>query len=222
MFGLIHTAKEHRNIDIGIEYQTFGRAQVYGKEKFFKSDNIFVFVSDFITKLYNNESISKDSQEEKVIELYKKHGPRFVEYCEGLFTIFLFDVGKDKYYVFNNRYQTTNIYYHNDESKIVFGKSLKDILKNFIPNPTPHLGSIKSFISNGFTIPDQTQIEGVLKMLPTYWLEVSEEKFLVKNHWEKEFTLERKPFDNLEKQLDKYEDLYRDGLKSDVRYYTHQ
>lgn len=219
MFGVIHKFSEFGKIDIDQRSQSFGRAQLFSQHKVICKDAIYVVISDAITKIYDGTQIPKEGQEEVIIELYKKHGPSFVKHCDGLFTILLFDLGKNKYFVLNNRYQTTTMYYYETKDLIVFAKDMQQIINNFLKNPQPHLGSIKSFVSNGFTIPDQTQIQGIKKMLPTYWLEVDLEKVHIKNHWESEFTFKRQSFESLDDHLDRYESIYQDGLKRHVEYH---
>ncbi len=222
MFGVIHRAHDFGKKDLNIKSQEVGRAQIFSNHKGFTKDNITIFINNFVTKIYDGTEISLKNQEEVLIELYKKHGPRFIERCDGLFTILLFDLGKNKYYILNNRYQTTTLYYYQDEKYLVFAKNMQEIIKNFIEKPCPHLGSIKSFVSNGFTIPDQTQIVGIKKLLPTYWLEVDECGVEVNNHWDTEFSFDRKKFGNLESELDRYESIYQDGLKRHIDYHNTQ
>lgn len=126
----------------------------------------------------------------------------------------LYDQNIKKLFVCNNRYQTNNFYYYEDDEKFVFSKRLKDLLSNFIENPTVNIGSIKSFVSNGFTIPDQTQINEIKKLLPTFRLEISSTKTTIENHWDKEISFEKKPFNDIDKKLDEYETIYRKGIKT--------
>ena len=88
-----------------------------------------------------------------------------------------------------------------------------------MPSPSVHIGSIKSFVSNGFTIPDQTQIKGIKKLLPTFWISIKDGHVELKNHWAQEFSFHRRPFKNLESHLDVYEKIYRRGLNDYFEFY---
>jgi len=56
-------------------------------------------------------------------------------------------------------------------------------------------------------------VKGVFKILPTFRIEASE-KIQIHNHWDKEFTFNRKPFSNLESKMDEYEKIYQDGISN--------
>lgn len=186
--------------------------EIFSDNKSFSQSDISVLMEGKITRLLTGEKIDKNNQEGVVIELYQKYGEDFLKKCDGLFSLIVFDHTREKILICNNRYQTTNFYYYQTEGELFIAKSLKKLLNLYVKKPAPHFGSIKSFVSTGFTIPDQTQIKGVRKLLPTFWLSVSQGEVLIKNHWESEFSFERRTSIELEPELDRYEKIYQDGL----------
>ncbi|MEX1098924.1 MAG: asparagine synthase-related protein, partial [Bacteriovoracaceae bacterium] len=72
---------------------------------------------------------------------------------------------------------------------------------------------VAAFLSNGWNPTDKTLVRNVSKLLPTFRLKCRENLEL-KRHWEEEFDFQRKPFNDLEKSLDQYENLYRGGIEN--------
>jgi asparagine synthase (glutamine-hydrolysing) len=165
-----------------------------------------------VTKFIGEYEFDKDLPLSSIRDLYLKRGNDFSKFCDGLFLIIIYDKKLDKVIIANNRYQTSTLYYYCDEYNIFFSSSLRNLIDAFIENPKPHFGSIKSFVSTGFTIPDQVQIEGVRKLLPTFSIVVNKGEFKLFHHWDGEFSFERRKKINLEKELSRYEEIYQRGL----------
>lgn len=186
---------------------------VYSEQRPVSVENCSVVLEGKITRILSGEKIDKNNQEEVIIRLYLSCGEDFLKKLDGLFSLFLYDHTKRKVLICNNRYQTTNCYYYQEDGQFFFSKSLKKLLQLYVRKPQPHFGSIKSFVSTGFTIPDQTQIRGVRKLLPAFWLSIEAGGIHIKNHWQEEFSFNRKKYIDLEPELDRYERIYQDGLK---------
>ncbi len=175
-------------------------------------DDYFICLKGIITKFIENEAFDKNLPLISIRNLYEKRGDDFTRFCDGLFLLIIHDKRQDKVIIANNRYQTSTLYYSCGEDKVFFSSSLRTLVDTFIENPKPHLGSIKSFISTGFTIPDQVQIEGVRKLLPTFRIVVADGVFKLFHHWDSEFTFERRNKIDLEVEINRYEEIYRRGL----------
>lgn len=170
--------------------------------------------------LYTHGTIAnadKDKIKETIAKLYAQYGSRFYEHLDGLHFVLLYDKNKNALFLCNNRYQTTQLYYFIKEGVLYFSKHLLHFIKLGVLQPQAHFPSIRSFVSNGFTISDQTQIQGVKKLLPTFQLEITESALKTHNHWKSEITFNREGFSNLESKLNEYENLYQNHLSNFIQ-----
>lgn len=131
------------------------------------------------------------------------------------FIIFYFKKDK-KLFLLNNRYQASTCYYTDQpNSGFCFSNnlfSLSDKLRESAPLKA-HLGSIQSFLSNGFTMTDQTQIQGIKKVLPCFRVIASKPGYVLEEFAKSEYFFDRKPIGNLEDSLKTYEEIYQKGIR---------
>ncbi len=149
--------------------------------------------------------------EAAVASLYRAGGEAALEDLEGLYLVFLWDRARDRFLLVNNPYQTTTLYYHEGPERLLFSKTLTDIVRN-LPAVDVDLRSVKTYLANGFNMSDRTTILGVHKLQPTFRLRVEGGRVSLADHWARELENERRPIDDLEAHLDRYETLYRGGL----------
>jgi asparagine synthase (glutamine-hydrolysing) len=94
-----------------------------------------------------------------------------------------------------------------------FNSSLSEMIKTIGKPVQAHIGSVLNFVSNGFTSCEQTQIKGISKLLPSFTLTYGKYGLDLQNHWNLEFDFNRrKKLDNLEEELNYYEQIYREGI----------
>jgi len=159
---------------------------------------------DLDIKSYDNKHL------ELVSELYLKYGETFTEYLNGQFIIFIKE--DNRISIFNNRYQALGLYYYYDDDYFLYSRSFKTLINLLPKGKEVNKSVVKTFLSNGWNPTDKTLIKNVYKILPTYRI-IADTKVEIKNHWKNEFDFERKPFDNLENHMDKYETLYQSGIE---------
>jgi asparagine synthase (glutamine-hydrolysing) len=95
----------------------------------------------------------------------------------------------------------------------LFSDRLESLLGE-IKTVEPHFPSLINFFKNGFNQADQTQIRGIKRILPSFWMEIDAEGLRIENRWRNYYCGVRQPFDNLETHLDVYENTYRTGLQN--------
>ncbi len=179
-------------------------------------DNLTLFIRGQITRVLGSgfeQKLEPKNYPALVANYYQKYGQEFYQFLDGPFFILLWDRQAKKLCLCNNRHQCSNLYYYERGDGFLFAHSLTDLLK-YIPEKKPFTPSILSFVSNGFTYSDQTQIAGVRKLLPSFGLVWENHQLSLINHWEGELQFNRQAFDNLEKHLDRYELTYRDVVSS--------
>lgn len=206
-----------KDLSLNFRYYECDKSTTWRAKSF--SDGTQVILDGKVTKLFSEDSFDRENQLDSIYKLYIKLGDEFYKYCDGLFFIAIYDENTQKLKLFNSRYNTHRVYYYQNDDFFVFAKEIKSILKYFYHEPLAHLGSVKSFISNGFTIPDQTQIRGIKKLLPTYMLFVEKDGSSISHHWHEEFDFKERSFQNLDEHLDQYEKIYRQGLKEHFETY---
>lgn len=153
---------------------------------------------------------------ESFLNLYNKHNENFVKYIDGLFVLLFKPQTHSPIYIVNNRYEANRMYYFQDSYHFYFSSSLLNLIQDFKLNPETNFGSIKSFLSNGFTISEKTQINGVSKLLPADYFVIQSQKIERKSYWKHEIQFNRKNFSNLSEHIDQYEKKYQDGIKKYV------
>lgn len=144
-------------------------------------------------------------------ELHEEKGEAFVSHLDGLFLL-LFAPAPDLVFLVNNRHQATRLYYTERPRGFFFSSSLKDLIHESGLAREPDFGAVRSFLANGFTISERTQIKGASKMLPADFFRFGE-SVERKTYWPGDLKFERQKFKNLSAHLDRYEDHYRSGLK---------
>lgn len=195
----------------------FGDTQLHSPGARLQTERFFLTIEGHVLRFVNTDVVfSPESPLESVIELYLRHGENFVSCLDGLFLIFLCDLRDKCSYVINNRYEAHRLYYHQGVNNFYFSHSLKDLLKTSELQREPDFGSVRSFLANGFTISDRTQIKGVNKLLPADYLVIRHSQGPLvqrKSYWDGEIQFNRRPFTSLEEHLDVYEQTYRAGLE---------
>jgi len=176
-----------------------------------------ICIAGKILSVLNNDyqlSDYDDNPAELVAELFRKYGPSFQQLLDGVFIILLHDEEKKEFLIFNNRYQATSLYYYLDDNIFIFANSLKLLLKITPFKPVFDKRSIPSFLNTGFSCTEKTQFKNFFRLLPTYRLSVREKEINFAHHWDKEFVFNRKPFIDIEKKLDEYEELFSTSIKN--------
>ncbi len=150
--------------------------------------------------------------ERYVYDMFCLKGPRFVRDLEGSFFITIYRQSDQSLFLFNNFIDAFQLYYFIDGQGVYFSKHLQDLLRTFPISRKVHFGSVRSFLANGFTWSDQTQLDGVKKLLPAHYIHAQPEGIKVANLWEGHLQFRRRQFANLEDHLDLYESRFRQGI----------
>lgn len=145
-------------------------------------------------------------------ELYRAYGEKFVSKIDGPFLLFFSPRDGSPSFLVNNRQQATKLYFTQTAHGFFFAGTLRELLRASQIERRPNFGSIRSFLANGFTISDHTQIKGVHKLLPADYIVFDGDKAERRTYWPGEIKFERQPFNDLEVKLDEYEQIYRAGI----------
>ena len=186
--------------------------RIFSKNAFLHDGDIGVCVMGSIFKrLDTNERPDPNSLNALALELYKKLGDQFYKVIDGHFQILVIDNGEVN--IFNNRYLALGMYYYFDGEYLIFSDRFKNVNEHLPKAREIDKGVVSTFLSNGWNPTDKTLVKNVKKLLPTFRLRCGD-GFELANHWGEEFSFDRRPLENVEAALDRYEELYRDGIEN--------
>ena len=182
--------------------KNFGQHRILLKGKISK-----LFCKDLDLHEYFNR------QEELIFKIHKKYGNSFVNLIDGYFLIFIYDEKKKSLKIYNNPYEATNFYYYLDGNILIFANNLKRLLNNLSFKPKFDYTSIPNFLTTGFSFTEKTEFKNIFRLLPSFIMSINKGKVSFDNYWKTQFKFQRKPFGNIEKHLDKYEQIFRQSIK---------
>ena len=140
-------------------------------------------------------------------------GPEFARELDGDFIFTIYHKEKHQLTIINNRTQAHKLYYSILEDQLIFSERFDALLKR-LPDREVHRGSVRAFVSNGFTMADQTQIKGIKKFLPAFVLTATAAQVTLNSYWQHDFHFAKKPFNNLDLAITEYETLYQNGVRA--------
>lgn len=135
--------------------------------------NIFLCLDGWIE---NSASLQKEingenlSQEETLIECYKKFGIEFLQKLNGEFALVLFDQEKGHLYLARDPIGKKPLYWYHDKSYFLFASEIKALLASGIVPQTLAPDAISSYLFFGYSPQDITVIRDVNKLLPAHYL----------------------------------------------------
>ena len=122
------------------------------------------------------------SDTEVILKLYEMEGEDFVKKLNGMFSICLYDLKKDKILIYRDRLGIKPLYYFKNEEQFIFSSSLSSI-KKLKPNISPSKESCLLFYLFNYFPDSKTAYEGVFKLKPGNLIIISNGKFSIKEYW---------------------------------------
>ena len=159
-------------------------------------------------------------QEELVAALYERHDIDFRSRVDGHFFIVLHDEKHGRLWLINDRYRATNLYYCEHDGVLYFANSVRLLLLNLPARPELDPRGIPSFLGTGFSYTEKTQLQGVYRLFPTFALCIEGDAFRLSHHWDEQFRFDRRPFEDLEEHLDRYEELFERSIRNHVEQFS--
>ena len=100
-----------------------------------------------------------------LVHLYEETGPSFLERLNGWFSGLLVDLRENKVLLFNDRYGTNRVYWHENEQGFYFASEAKALLKVLPQTRRLNYGSLAEFFSCGCVLQDRSFFSGI-SLLP--------------------------------------------------------
>ncbi len=196
------------------------------KHLYLKKTDRFNDIGNFVTQIDGkiHKVISTDESnpsDTKVYELIEKSSDNISD-IEGIYSLIKYNKNEMSLEIFNNRYTCHKVYYYQSEDFLAFSSSMSELMDNFVDDVRPHLGSIRSFVSNGFTLCDQTQVQSIKKLLPTFSIKVQNSTVTLDNKWNEQISFKREKSINADSKINEYINLYQKGIKNFLQAHPHK
>ncbi len=135
-------------------------------DKILERDNLVISLNG---EYYTDETDATASRE-KVFELFKKQGRKFVSELDGIFNIFLYDKTEKRLLLMNDWAGNHNLFYHFNGRTFIFSTEIKGILK-IIAKKTGNKKGFAEQLMFGHMLFDETPVEEIQLLDPGTILE---------------------------------------------------
>lgn len=117
---------------------------------------------------------SKELELTDIKELYTKYKNKINDYIDGIYSLFIFDKKTNKIYIFKDYFGSNhNIFYYQNEDKIVVSNKLKKIIINNKNNWELDDNGINKFLYYGYIPTKNTLVKNIFKILGKNNLEIN-------------------------------------------------
>ena len=185
----------------------------------FEYDSVTVFINgeiyNYLELLEENKSEFKNktkSDVEIVPFLFRKHGIKFLNKINGMFSMVIIDQKLGKKYLIKDRYGKKPLFYSKKDNNLYFSSELKAI-KSLVDVELDKINLNISLISN-YIIPPLTPYKDLFSLLPGQYIEWVDNK-LEKKSW---YTPQIKEINLNKHQISsKFEELTNDSIELRLR-----
>ena len=107
-----------------------GRQPMFSKsKKYLMVFNGEIYNSTELKKNFNLKNIVGTSDSEILLEFIEKYGVEKIRYIKGMFSVIIYDLKNKKLLAFRDRFGIKPLYYHENDSYVIFSSEIKPILK---------------------------------------------------------------------------------------------
>lgn len=190
-----------------------------GVQSYVSDDYLILQVGQHIQELSSLQAV-RSNQEFllRIVRQVETLGTGSLRSLDGDFLFLIYNRNSFKLTIVNNRSQAHKLYYAPHHQGLMLASHLARF-RSMGLQAQVELGSVLGFISNGFTMSDQTQLQGVKKLLPAFALEASPKGHQLSEYWSEDFQFKKQSVGNLDQAIDHYEKLYQKGIESFTQSY---
>lgn len=153
----------------------------HGNQPFVSDDQSVVVVQN--GEIFNHVEIAADLKgtpwechshcdTEVILRLYEKEGISGLAQLNGMFAIAIYDDREKALYIFRDRVGEKPLYYHYDESGLVFGSEIKAILSLLSFNPGLDFNALNLFFALNYVPQPYTLFNGVRHVKPGHYVRI--------------------------------------------------
>jgi asparagine synthase (glutamine-hydrolysing) len=187
------------------------------------------FVITYNGEVYNYLELRKDleaggyvfqteTDTEVILALYAQKGSECLQFLNGMFAFAIWDAVERTLLLARDRIGIKPLYYAETADGIVFASEIKALLASQQLPPQVATENIDTYLSFGYVPGAATLFQGVRKVLPGQWLQISPEGIQCTSYWDLEYVpnLQRNPQETADELRELLLDAMRIHLRSDV------
>lgn len=154
----------------------------------FVSENCIIWL---VWEIYNKQNLlnlcdvqldeSCFTELEVIAICYEKFWKKFIDYVNGEFSIFIFDIKKNSYLFFRDRWGTNNLYYKIHWGNLYFASEIKSLI---FETPTLSKAAMIEYLTFQFCISPNTLISDIFSLRPGHILEFHNGKVIIEKFWD--------------------------------------
>jgi len=150
------------------------------------------------------------SDGEVISHLYQEYGIAFVHKLRGMFAIALWDANLQKLFLIRDRFGIKPLYYQENHGSFIYASEVKALLGINRCNKVDYQ-ALNWYLTFRYTPSDRTGFEGIKKLEPGCWMEISNGKARVEKYWD----IANAPLDHVHTELENIERVH-EGLKESI------
>lgn len=165
--------------------------------------------SDLIKK---GHIMSSNSDSEIIPHLFEEYGTKFIEYCNGMFSIALYS--NDKLYIFRDRIGIKPLYFAQYKNSLIYASEIKSIVSAYPQLKEIDINSLNSYLTFSY-IPEPDSIYvSIKKLLPGHFLVYGQQTFEIIKYWfPEQYITQINNFKNIDEITEEFDDLLNDSVK---------
>ncbi len=132
------------------------------------------------------------SDTEVILKMYDEYGENCVNQLNGMFAFIIYDKNKNKLFIARDHFGIKPLYFHNDESYLIFGSEIKAILQHPEIKAEPNFDAVNQYITFQYVLGSDTLFKNIFKLLPGHQMSVNLNSMdiSVRKYWEPSFKVD--------------------------------
>ncbi|MCF7977418.1 MAG: asparagine synthase (glutamine-hydrolyzing) [Chromatiaceae bacterium] len=155
---------------------------------------VLVFNGEIYNFLELREALAKDgypfrtqTDTEVILALYAQKGKDCLADLNGMFAFALWDCEEERLFLARDRIGKKPLYYSLIDGDIAFASELKALLAANLVNRTIRLDALRDYFAFQYVPDPKTIFEGVFKLEPGHWLEITASGHRKAEYWDLSF-----------------------------------
>lgn len=136
----------------------------------------------------NGHVFKTETDTEVILTLYAEKGTECLRYLNGMFALAIWDSAKHTLLLARDRVGIKPLYYAETADGIVFASEVKALLASQLVSAKVARANIDTYLTFSYVPGVETLFQGVLKVLPGQWLQISREGIKSAFYWDVEYT----------------------------------
>ncbi|MBV6396433.1 MAG: Asparagine synthetase [glutamine-hydrolyzing] 1 [Anaerolineales bacterium] len=112
------------------------------------------------------------SDTEVMLHMYEEYGETFIERCNGMFALCIYDSARQRLYLARDRMGKKPLFYHHAADRFIFGSEIKALLAHGTIPRRVNRDGLADFLTFGFVANPATAFEGIHQLEPAHYLVV--------------------------------------------------